>query len=136
VVLGIGGREFSKAAAGHGSGGNSELGFESSAVFGDTRRATVSPPDPKDDRVSPGFDFSEQLRVTQKHISTFVPQLDLDGRDVPLEPGGGFFQKVIAPAKPDIDQVNRLSLQGVEPGCQGRRPNFGRRLAPGIQNGA
>ena len=72
VVPGIHRGVFSKAGAGHGSGGNTVFYFDFSAVCGDTRRTTVSAAHAENDGISVFFDFLPHFRFINKHDAFFV----------------------------------------------------------------
>ena len=78
MISGIAGRKISEPGACHRRCRDSVLRLDCPAVIGDTRRAAVSAPNSKYDRISPGLYLGKQLRVIKKHVAPFVPQFRLD----------------------------------------------------------
>src|SRR5262245_38914188 len=98
--------------------GDSIIFFQSSAVFGDRRRAAVSATDAEDYGVTPQLQLSPEIRLVRKHVSRLPHNFGLHRRHPSGKPPAYLFKKFIGPAKANIHQVDCFAIERAKTGSQ------------------
>src|SRR5262245_1683826 len=100
--------------------GDSIIFFQSSAVFGDRRRAAVSATDAEDYGVAPPLQLSPEIRLVRKHVSRLPHNFGLSRRHLSGKPPTHLFKKFIGPAKTYINKGDCFAIERVKTGSQWR----------------